>query len=331
MKRYLRILLTALFAALFLGFAVYSYQLSEIQINLVGGSGKDSKPELKYHFMLIAQDMGSTFWRQVRSGAEIAGEEYEAAIEFNGSMIRDEDTALELINIAIASRVDGIVVYVTDDSKFTPLIDKAVSMGIHVVTIESDDKKSKRQVFVGPNSYTAGYYGGNLVAEATDGKANAAIIIGGNYACNKDAKNSLLKGFKDSALTSPAVRYQPFELSDTGYFSAETVIRQIVIDHPEIDTVVCTDLDDTMEVVQVLIDLNKESDLTVIGYGNTSQIREFIKNNNLYGSVYEDPKDTGYQSIERLVQSITGQNPPGSNSTGVYTITRTNLVSYHGS
>ncbi len=331
MKRHLKILLIALFAALFLGFAVYSYQLSEIQINLVGDSDKDDRPELKYHFMLIAQDMGSTFWRQVRSGAETAGKDYDAAIEFSGSMIRDEETALELMNIAIASRVDGIVVYVTDDSSFTPLIDRAVSMGIHVVTIESDDKKSKRQVFVGPNSYTAGYYGGNLVAEATDGKANAAIIIGGNYASSKDAMNSLLKGFGDSTLINPSVRYTSFELSDTGYFGAETVIRQIVIDHPEINTVVCTDLDDTLEVVQVLIDLNKERDVTVIGYGNTPQIRDYIKNYNLYGSVYEDPKETGYQSIERLVQSITGQNPPGSNSTGVYTITRTNLVSYHGS
>ncbi len=330
MKKILRAALVFLFAGLLLGFALYSYRLNEIQINLVSGSDKGG-PVLKYRFMMIAQDMGSTFWQQVRSGAEIAGEEYAAAIEFSGSMIRDEEAALELMNIAIASRVDGIVVYVTDDSNFTPLIDKAVSMGIHVVTIESDDKNSMRHTFVGPNSYTAGYYGGNLVEEATDGQANAAIIIGGNYACNNDAKISLLKGFDDSALTSPSIRYQPFEPSNAGYFAAETVIRQIVIDHPEINTVVCTDLDDTLEAVQVLIDLNKESDVTVIGYGNTPQIREYIKNSNLYGSVYEDPKETGYQSIKRLVQSITGQNPPSSISTGVFTITRDNLVSYHGS
>jgi ribose transport system substrate-binding protein len=285
---------------------------------------------LKYHFVLIAQDMGSSFWQQVKVGATLAGEKYDAAIEFNGSMIRDEGMALEYMNIAIASHVDGIVVYVTDQDKFTPLIDKAVNMGIHVVTIESDDKDSKRTTFVGPNSYTAGYYEGNLVAEASDGTSIVAIIVGGNYAGNGDAKDSLLQGFNDSIGSNPSIKLDTVQLSNTSYFEAETIIRKIIIEHPQVNTVVCTGLDDTLEVVQVLIDLNKEKDITVIGYDNTQQIREYIKNNNIYGSVYEDPEETGYQSIENLVMRIDGQTPPDSINTGVYMITRNNLVSYHG-
>jgi ABC-type sugar transport system substrate-binding protein len=95
--------------------------------------------------------------------------------------------------------------------------------------------------------------------------------------------------------------------------------------------VVCTSSDDTLEVVHVLIDLNRDNDITVIGYSNSPQIRDYIRKNNIYGSVYEDPKETGYQSVASLVRILNGQKPPGASNTGVYTITRSNLVSYHGS
>lgn len=337
MKKYLRILLIVLFTALIVGFVGYSYNLSEIQSSLLKGEGSGGADSLTYHFAVIGQGMDDTFWQSVKQGAQKAGEECSAAIEFDGPMIEDTDAEIESMEIAIASHVDGIVVFVTDKDRFTPLINKAVDMGIHVVTIESDDKDSEREAFVGPNSYTAGFDEGNLVTEATDGSANVAVIIGGNYAGNADAEASLLKGFDDSIRSNPGVKRVTEQHSNTGYFGAETAIRDILNEYPGVNTVVCTSSDDTMEIVQVLIDLNREklvdvnreNDITVIGYDNTPQIRDYIKNNDIYGSVYEDPQETGYTSIQCLADIITGKKPDSSNNSGVYTITRSNLVSYH--
>jgi ribose transport system substrate-binding protein len=330
MKRYLRIVLIALCSALILGFVGYSYNLSQIQMKFADSGAGGGEP-LKYHFVVIGQDMGDVFWQSLKEGAQKAGEEYSAAIEFNGPMIQDVEAELDYMEIAIASRVDGIIVYVTDPDRFTPLINKAVSLGIHVITIESDDKDSNRDAFVGPNSYTAGLSQGNLVVEAMNGSANVAIIIGGNYAGNADAKESLLRGFHDSVSGHANVRLVTEKDSSTGYFGAETAIREILNQYPHVNTVVCTSSDDTLEVVHVLIDLNRDNDITVIGYSNSPQIRDYIRKNNIYGSVYEDPKETGYQSVASLVRILNGQKPPGASNTGVYTITRSNLVSYHGS
>lgn len=327
MKRYLKILLIVLFTCLCLGFIGYSYNLNEIQIKLVGSEDVNKLP-LKYHFAVIAQDMGDAFWQSVKKGAENAGSKYDAAIEYNGPMIQDMDEELECLRIAIASNVDGIAVYVTDESRFTPLIDKAVSQGIHVITIESDVVGSQREAYVGPNSYMAGYDEGNLIVEASGGVSNVAMIVGGNYAGNNDAKESLLHGLNDSIRDYPEIKVQTVQVSNSGYFGAETIIRSILNDYPDVDTVVCTGSNDTLEIVQVLIDLNRESGITVIGYGNTPQIREYIKKANIFGSVYEDPEETGYQCIENLVLGIMGKKVPRYVDTGVYTITRRNLVSY---
>lgn len=330
MKKSLQIITITLAAGLCLAFVGYAYNLSKIQIKLAD-TGKDSAASLKYHFVLIAQDTGNTFWQAVREGAMSAGEKYGAAVEFNGSMIRDEAAELEYLNIAIASRVDGIAVYVTDKEKFTPLINKAVSLGIHVVTVESDDKDSKRGSFVGPNSYMVGTYQGELVRQASNGMSNVAVIVGGNFSGNADARQSLLNGFQDSIRDHDNVHLVTIQESGSGYFGAELAIRNIINNFPQVNTVVCTGADDTLEIVQVLLDLNMENKISLIGYDNTPQIRNYIKNNDIYGSVYEDPKDTGFESIQCLVKAIGGEEINSFNDTGVYMITRSNLVSYHGS
>jgi ribose transport system substrate-binding protein len=116
--------------------------------------------------------------------------------------------------------------------------------------------------------------------------------------------------------------------SNSGYFGAEKIIRNILYTSPSINTVVCTSSNDTQEVVQVLIDLNKIGNITVIGYSNSQQIRNYIKNNIIFGSVYENPQETGYQSIQALAKMLQRKKVPNVINTGVYSITRNNLINY---
>lgn len=329
MSRRFKIVLTILIISLGAGFIGYSYNLNRIQLHLADVDAGNSGENLKYHFIMIAQDWGDDFWQSVKAGAEEAAEDSGAAIEFLGSVMQDEDGMLESMEVAIASRVDGIIVYVTDEKRFQPLIDKAVDSGIPVITIESDANSSKRNAFVGPNNYMAGMKAGGLAIEAANGmRADVAVIVGGNYAGNSDAANSLLNGFDKSIENAVNIHKATVQYANTGYFSAETSIRRILDEYPEVNVIVCTGFTDTLEVLQVLIDLNRESGIALIGYNNTQQIREYIKYNNLYGAVYEFPRLTGRKSVEDLVQCLRGQAIREFDDTGVYTVTRHNLVSY---
>ncbi|MDR3552545.1 MAG: substrate-binding domain-containing protein [Clostridia bacterium] len=328
MNRYLRIALAMLAICLCFCFVGFAYNFNEIQPRIGNGENDSQAKPKRYHFVLIAQNLDDSFWKSVRAGAESAGAKLNAAIEYNGAVISDEEEELRYFNIAIASHVDGIAVYVTDQSKFTPLIDKAVGEGIRVITIESDVKKSKRQAFVGPDSYKAGFSQGNLIVENAIGTTKVAIVIGGNYAGNADARASLLAGFRQATTGKSSISLDTIQTVSSEYFGAERIIRGILNEHPEVNMVVSTDADDTLEIVQVLIDLNKENNVRVVGYSNSQQIRNYIMNGNLLGSVYENSSGTGYACIANLVDSINEKTIPSFVDTGVYTITRINLVSY---
>jgi ribose transport system substrate-binding protein len=284
--------------------------------------------QLRYHFALIAQDMGDPFWQSVKKGALKAAEQVQAAVESDGPVVQDVDAELKYFNIAIAAKVDGIAVYVPDKTKFRPLINEAVGKGIKVITIESDDNESNREAYIGPDSYDVGQAQGDLIAQI--GNSCPALILGGNYSLNSSMSNSLQKGLQNSLRRKLNISLQSVHNSGGGYFKAEEIIRRILYQYPKVNTVICTSENDTLEVVQVLIDLNRTKDINVIGYGNSMQIREYIRNSIVFGSVYESPEETGAKCIQCLADLMNGKEVPRVIKTSVYSITKNNLVNYPG-
>jgi len=132
------------------------------------------RPE--YHFAVIGQ-ADDTFWQSVKEGCLSAAEEFNVAVEFNVPSFTNLEEQMMYLDIAILSKVDGIVTHVLDEEKFTPLINKAVDSGIPVITVEAEAKNSKRNAYVGTNTFNLGRESGKLVLEAMGEEANIAIIL----------------------------------------------------------------------------------------------------------------------------------------------------------
>lgn len=321
--------ITACFLAAALSTALLSCSGRQTQNHVQMIDEADSSgQQLRFHFALVAQDMGDSFWQSIKNGALKAAQQTQAAVESDGPMVQDVDAELKYFNIAIAAKVDGIAVYVPDKTKFRPLINEAVGKGIKVITIESDDMESNRESYIGPDSYDVGQAQGDLIAQA--GSGSAALILGGNYSLNGSLSNSLQTGLQDCLRPHADLSLQSVQNSGGGYFKAEEIIRNILYQHPNVNTVVCTSENDTSEVVQVLIDLNRTRDINVIGYGNSPQIRDYIRNSIVFGSAYESPEETGAKCIQCLADLMNGKKVPQVIKTSVYSITKNNLVNYPG-
>jgi len=84
---------------------------------------------------------GDAFWDRVKSGAEKAGKDYGAKVEYSS----DPDPAKQsqLIDGAVADKVDGIVVSMANPDGLEASVKKAVAAGVPVVTINSGVDKFK--------------------------------------------------------------------------------------------------------------------------------------------------------------------------------------------
>jgi len=285
------------------------------------------KPD--YHFVFIAQSTDDPFWQSVKKGALEAGKEFNAAVEFNGPRFTSIVEELKYLDIAIASRVDGIATHVLDEKQFTQLIDKAAAYGIPVVTMENDAKSSKRVSFIGTASFMVGSEAGKMLAEATGGKAKVAIILNSYSGDGEDILQNLkVLGFKDAAKDFADIEIKTVQSSRMGMFSAEEITKEILSRFPDVNAVFCTNSKDTLGAVEVVVDANRVGDITIIGYGDLPDILGYVEKGVVYGTVVGNPVKIGYESVKALIEVKKKNRTSSYVDTGVYSVTRKNIAAY---
>ena len=281
-----------------------------------------------YHFYFIGQNSVDPFWKEVRQGIEGAAQDYNVAVEFNSPRFNNPQEELKFLDIAILSKVDGIITHVASGNNFAEYINKAYSKGIPVVTIETDDNNSDRSTFVGTNSFLLGKEAAKLMIKATEGEANIAVIVSSDVEIDTVSENLKLNGFLSTINDFPDMRVVKIFSSQMGILSAEEITQTIIKNYPEVDAILTTNSVDTLGAVQLIVDQNKVGSLVLVGYGDTKNILRYIKNGIIYGTVMSDPYKMGYESLKALVDIKEDNNASTFIDTGVKVITKENLTEF---
>ncbi len=117
------------------------------------------------------------FWSVVKNGVDAAAEDMGVDVEYRAPDTFDMPRMAQLIEAAIASSPDGLVVSIPDADALGDSIRSAVAAGIPVISMNSGSDVRKGlgvQVHVGQTEYEAGFGGGERMAAA--GVTNAICV-----------------------------------------------------------------------------------------------------------------------------------------------------------
>jgi len=160
MSRFLRVVLVL---ALFL-----------LAVNTVAFA-QDARP---YRIVVVTHGQASDpFWSVVKNGVDAAAADMRVTVEYQAPATFDMVAMGQLIDAAVASEPDGLVVSVPDYDALGDHIRAAVDAGIPVISINSgSDHAADLGVLahVGQTEYEAGFGGGERMAAA--GVTNALCI-----------------------------------------------------------------------------------------------------------------------------------------------------------
>ena len=157
------LVIVALIVAVLVGFNLY---LDRRASGEEGGKAEDVS--YVYHVAMISGDASDVFWESMYGEAVLAGAEAQEPMypENFGADLSEPYTAEELMRMAVAAKVDGIVVEADMTEEMTSLIGEASRANIPVITLMEDAPESDRVSYVGANSYTLGEMYGEEVLEA---------------------------------------------------------------------------------------------------------------------------------------------------------------------
>jgi ribose transport system substrate-binding protein len=305
---------------------IYSRQIDKLLID-VKGSVFNYQKTPKYHFFIILHNSDEPYVKDIEKGLIDTANSLNLATEINyTSGIDDYNDVIKYLNIAIDSKVDGIITHAYNTKEFQMLIDKAQKYKIPVITLDADLSKSKGSAYVGTNGFETGSKAGQLVADALNGKSKVAIILessklDGNGNLKLDGFNNEIKNYKE-------IKLETVEISDNGILGANNVTQEILNNHPLVNAIVCTSSKDTIGAAQLIVDFNRVGDITIIGYDSTPEILSYIQKGVIYGTIVPGAYKIGCDSIKTLVSLKEYGRVSAYIHTDSIVITKSNLNQY---
>jgi ribose transport system substrate-binding protein len=309
-------------AIIIIGMMYYKSRISEL-----GMTDTTNYLEYKYHYALISEETDTTLWDAIYQGSLDKGKETNVYVDRVGSNLTIDYSLEDLMSIAIASRVDGIILEPNNDEKIFYLINKAEDAGIPVITVIKDLPLSKRTSFVGINSYSEGQIYAKMVENLIDeGKSNITILLNSD---NKDPNQDSIYSSILEIAGKRKVDANSVIINAENTFRSAEVIRKIIVDKDSPpDILVCLSAADTLSAYQVVVDYNKVGEIEIIGYYNSDIILQAIKKNIIYSTMTIDAKQMGSFCVEALTEYLETNNVSDYHPVDISEITSDNVEVY---
>lgn len=307
----------------------------------VSVSHADTQIQYDQYYVMIVDDNRSSYWNAIYQSAYDYGLDKGIYVDLMGENLLQEYSKEDLLKIAIASDVDGIIVSADESEQFVELIDKAIDEGIMVVTLEDDAPSSKRLSYIGLGNYILGReYGKQILSLASnyskDPTRNGKEIVYVTMLVDAKDKES---GFDilSSAITETAAKNENITVDirfvavdSTNTFAAEEKIRDIFMSGSQPDIIVCLSELTTVCAYQTVVDYNKVGQVDILGYYTSDTILNAIDHNVIYATMVIDTEQLGHYCVDALNEYHMFGNTSQYYTTDITIVNKDNVKDYLG-
>lgn len=318
-KRKLTNITLAIGALIIVLFIVAALIYFETHIAVSEILSKESDIDYKVEYALVTRDTSDDFWTPVYEEMSKYGDANDVYVQWMGKNITSDYSWQELMEIAIESNVDGIIVEADDSDESQYWINRAENIGIPVVTVRTDSQMSNRISYVGVSYYNLGTEYGNLIMSAVQEITDNEDSDGMNLDISDDTIHVMVLMNKDTSDTTQntillaiqeqlnkneelpiKIEVNPVLIDNTNDFAAEESIQDLIKTPDSSEIIVCLGQTNTVSLYQALVDQNRVGEIVIIGYSDSDTILNGIQKNIIYASITADVEQLGKSCIEAL-------------------------------
>lgn len=277
-------------------------------------SGGDAVTQRSFRFVVVSHGQASDpFWSVAANGVSDAGDDMGVTVEYQAPGTFDMVEMSAIIDAAVASQPDGLIVTIPDADALGDSIRAAVAAGIPVISMNSGSDVFADLgilVHVGQTEYEAGLIAGQRFASAGVG---SAICI--NQEVGNVALDLRCQGFEDGLGVDVAVI--PVDLADpTG--TQETVSG--VLQANPVDGILTLGPTGAGPTLAALEDSGLLGDITFATFDMSPDVLEAIVAGDMMFAIDQAQYLQGYLPIVLLTKFLeTGAVPLGSVSRVILT------------
>ncbi|SFD65809.1 ribose transport system substrate-binding protein [Paenibacillus catalpae] len=235
--------------------------------------------------------------------ANEAAASHNVALIVNAPDEANTEQQIRIMESMIKQGIDGIAISPVDSAALAPVINKAETAGIPVVTFESDAPGSKRTAYIGADNFLTGRQSAITVSRLL---GNKGMIIVENGMEEMLGMKQRLEGFLDYLNQESSIDVLEVHHNKGSEEQAMSDIESMIDAHPHFDAMV--GLDYISASASTLIWKAKGLNRLAVSMGITATNHDALLNGQLAAVISQNEAAWGQSIVETLVRASNGEH-----------------------
>ncbi|MGX2969570.1 substrate-binding domain-containing protein [Ursidibacter sp. B-7004-1] len=277
---------------------------------------------------VIVKSANSTFWQNVRKGAETAGKDMggKYKVTFQGPEAETAiDAQVNMVDNAVNRGVAGIVLAASDPVALVPAVKKAYESGIPVVLIDSGLNSDGKyyQSFLATDNRAAG----KLAAEKLLAKVKSGKVAVMSFTQGAASAIERTGGFIDEVKAKADYKLVGPYYSDSEMVKALNQTEDVLGSNPDIAAIFGANEPTAVGMARAVKQKGFAGKIVAVGFDGNSDLQNFVRDGTLDGIVVQSSYQMGYKGIDTIGKLIKGEKVEKFIDTGVVYVTKDNIDS----
>jgi ribose transport system substrate-binding protein len=246
------------------------------------------------YYVFVSANLQVPYWQTAGAGFSKAAEQMKVRSAFVGPQNYDPAAERAALDQAIQKQASGILLGVTDAALLKDSIDKAISAGIPVITMDSDAPASKRLFFISTNNYQAGFAGGQRLAKELNGKGNVVVFTMPEQSNLQDR----LRGYREALDKSPGIKItRVVDIQGDPRIAFDTATQIVGKEKDKVDAFVCLEAQSGKEVAGVL-NTYRVTGKVVMAMDTDQETLEWIQKGGIAATIAQKPYTMAFVGLQ---------------------------------
>jgi ribose transport system substrate-binding protein len=275
---------------------------------------------------MIPKGIQTTFWNQVREGAEKARDETGVELIWKGP-VRDNDRSSQkqVMQQFTHSGVNGILLSATDKTALVPEVQTAMAKDIPVLMFDSavEGEPGKDFIsYVATDNLAAGRLGGKHVMRLIgDG---GKVILFRHMEGHESTGNRETGALEEFRAAGADILEQSRYSGETASEAQNTALNMIDVIR-QADGIFCPNQSSTEGLLLALRQTNLTGKIKVVGFDSSPMLTQALRNGQIDAIVVQDPVRMGYLSVKMMVDHLHKKPIEPLVNTEAHLVTRDNM------
>lgn len=281
-------------------------KLMNYKPNRAGKALAIQQKNLKIGCIIIQAD--NPFYKDINYGMQIKADEYKSyGIDvIIRNVVFKAENQLHEIDELIKMNINGLVIQPINEPSLSKKLNEITSMGIPVVTINTDLSGLDHFCYVGNDFYTCGKMAANLMELFTGGKCQIGIVTG-----FKNAKSHAdrIQGFYDYIKNIPDMKVVSFVENEDDEIDSYNVTKDMLESHPEINAlfIVAGGVYGACKALKTIPNYHR---IKTVCFDDFPKTKELVKDGTIFATVCQQPIRQGELALEVLFNYLIDQIKP---------------------